>query len=157
MMYLPQHDRRSAGMVTGVGFGLLVTGFMLLIYDDEADIGNRKEDRTTCSEDHEVIGDWRLYIGNLIIAGFAFGIGEAAMIDDKTIAEDTLQARGELGGKCYLRNEIEHIFSGRELFFYQVDIDIRFTAGSDAMQEDYLLALMPKSLDSIGTFLLCGG
>ena len=53
-MFLGQDDRRCPGMIARVGFGLFVTGFMLLIYDDQPDIGNGEEDGTSCSEDHVV-------------------------------------------------------------------------------------------------------
>ena len=59
-MLLGQHNSRCTGMIARIGFRLLVTGVMLLIDDNQADVRDGQEDGTSWSEDHEglVIGDW---------------------------------------------------------------------------------------------------
>ena len=121
-MLFSQDNGCGAGMITGIRFGLLVTGFMLLIHNDQTYIRDREEDGTACSENHEMLGD---LIVDLFVSLFAFCIGESAMIDDELIAEDLLQAGGELGSQGNLRNEIEHVLPLRQLRLNQMNVYIR--------------------------------
>ena len=75
----------------------------------------------------------------MFVALFAFGIGEAAVVNNEAVTEDTLQPGGELGSECYLGYEVEHILAGCQLFLDQMDIDIGFSAGGDAMEQDDIL------------------
>ena len=79
------------------------------------------------------------------------------MIDHESVTENTLQTRGELGSKGYLRHEVQHILTLLQLRLNEMDIDIGLTGRSDAMEEHNILAGSPKSSDGIDGFGLCGG
>ena len=95
-------------------------------------------------------------IGYLFVSLLAFGIGETAMIDNQLIAENLLQAGGELGSQRNLRNEIEYVLPLCQLRLNKMNIDICFSAGGYAMQEHNVLIGIPIILDFIDTFRLCG-
>ena len=58
LMLFRQDNGCRARMITRVRFRLLITRVMLFIYDDQSDIRDGQEDRTSWSQDHEVIGDF---------------------------------------------------------------------------------------------------
>ena len=132
-----QNDCRVPGMIAGSGILLLIGILMFLVHNHQSKIAERKENGRTDSQ-NDIISFFR----QLLLPDFhPFGIGEFRVVNAQTIAEYALQAFCNLGGKGYLRQQIQYLFSLPDGLFYQMDIDFCFSAGSHSMQQTDILRL----------------
>ena len=68
-----------------------------------------------------------------------FGIRKLRVIDAQTRTEHPLQPFGNLCGQGYFRQQIQHLLPLPDNFFYQMDVNLRLSAGRDSMQQTDIL------------------
>ena len=129
---------------------LLEAGLVLLIYNNQSKAAEGEEDATAHPHD-DVVG----MVGeHLLIHLHALCVGVAGMIDTQPVAEDPLQALGQLGGENYLGEHVEHLPPLLQLLLYEVDIDFGLAAAGDSVQQAGAL-LLPRCLNLVHRHLLC--
>ena len=126
-----------ASMIARGGVLLLVGVFVLLVHNHETEVAERKEDGGADAENNVIV-----CFRQLLLPDFhPFGIGELGVIDAQSGAEYALQALCDLCSESYFGQEIEHLLSLPDGFFYQMNIDFGLAACRDAMQQADVLAL----------------
>ena len=136
-------------MIAGSRVLLLVTGLMLLVNNDKAQVLERQEHRRTGSQYHVV-----RVLRELFLPYFhALCIRIPGMVNTQPIAKHALQSLHHLHRQRYLRQQIEHL-----LFLFQSPLDevyvnLRLTARRHAMQQCHI-TLHHRHQDGIVGILL---
>ena len=108
---------------------LLVGVFVLLVHNHKTEVAERKKDGGADAENN-VIACFR----QLLLPDFyPFRIGELGVVDAQTGTENALQALCDLRSEGYFGQEIEHLLSLPDGFFYQMNIDFGLAACRDTM------------------------
>ena len=68
-----------------------------------------------------------------------FGIRKLGVIDAQTRTEHPLQPFCNLCSQRYFRQQIQHLLPLPDNFFYQMDVNLRLSAGRDSMQQTDIL------------------
>ena len=116
-------------MVAGGRVLLLVGVLVLLVHNHEAEVAERKKDGGADTEDNVIVCFRQLLLPDF----YPFRIGEFGVVDAQTGTENTLQALCDLCSESYFGQEIEHLLSLPDGFFYQMNIDFGLAACRDTM------------------------
>ena len=130
-------------MVAGCRVLLFISVFMLLVHNNQTQIAERQKYGRAYSQDNVIPAVRELLLPNL----HPLGIRKLRMIDTETGSEYPLQTFGDLCRQGYLRQQIQHLLSLTDSFFYQMNINFRFSAGCNPMQQADILSL--KTLRNI--------
>ena len=82
-----------------------------------------------------------------------FGVRVLGVVDAQAVAEDAAQAVHHLNGQRYLRQQVEHLAVLLQLALYKMDVDFSLAAGSDAVQQRYLLLQEREQYLVVGVLL----
>ena len=137
-------------MVAGGRVLLLVGVLVLLVHNHEAEVAERKKDGGADTEDNVIVCFRQLLLPDF----YPFRIGEFGVVDAQTGTENTLQALCDLCSESYFGQEIEHLLSLPDGFFYQMNIDFCLAACRDAVQQADVLALEILQDGVIGALLV---
>ena len=124
-------------MVTWSGVLLLERRLVLLVNDDETEIGERQKQRRARAEYHSVGMVGQLSVPYL----HAFGVAVFGMIYAQTVAKDIAQALHYLHRKGNLRQEIEHLASLAQGLVYEMYVYFGLSARRHAVQKGDILGL----------------
>ena len=119
-----QHHGGVAPVVAGSGVLLLIAGVVLLVHDDQPQLGIGQKHRGAHAQHHtRLVGVEQLFphVHALVVAEFA-------VIDEQAVAKDGLEAPRELRGERDFGHEIEHLPPQLERMGYHVHIDRSFAA-----------------------------
>ena len=128
--HLGAHHGDVAGMVARRLF-LLVGRIVLLVDDDQREIGNRREDRRARADDHARFAA----LDAMPLLG-AFFVGKRRVQDGDFVAEDLVQIGGDGGREADFRNQQNGGASGFEHRAHAGEIDGSLAGAGDAVQKD---------------------
>ena len=132
-----KHYCRRARMVAGSWVLLLERRLVLLVNDDETEIGERQKQRRARAEYHSVG-----MVGQLSVPYLnTFGVAVLRMIYAQTVAEDVAQTLHYLHRKGYLRQQIEHLAAFAQGFVYQMNVYFGLSARRHTVQQRHVLRL----------------
>ena len=153
-MHGGQHNGSITGIVARRGVNLLETAVVLLVNDNQPDVGIGQENRRTRPDDDLLLGGMCVTeIANLLPYLNPFVGAITRMIHTQTVTKIFLQAIDNLCSKSYFRQQIQHLFSSVNGFLDEFDVDFSLAARSDTMKQNRLVYLK-SFVDSIVCFLL---
>ena len=104
--HVGKHDGGVAGMIAWRRLLLLVTLFVLFVYDDEAEVLEGEEDAGTDAE-NELVGGG----GGLPFVDFQpLHVSKLGMVNAHAVAEYVAKTFGDLGGEGNFGEEVEDLF-----------------------------------------------
>ena len=130
-----QHSGGITCMVAGGGVLLLICILVLLVHDNQAQLAEGQEHGRTHSQNDVISAVRKLFLPDF----HPFGIRKLRVIDAQTRTEHPLQPFGNLCGQGYFRQQIQHLLPLPDNFFYQMDVNLRLSAGRDSMQQTDIL------------------
>ena len=139
------HHRHVARLI-GDALLLLVAGVVLLIDDDEAEIGEGKEQRRA-GADHEL----RLIFGNRPPHPSAHRRGKPRMPLRRLGAKPLLAAGDEMTGERDFRHQHQRLFAFGERRGDRLEIDLGLARAGDAVEQGHA-----EAVAHIGEHLACG-
>ena len=124
-------------MITGSRILLLICILMLLVHNDQSQITERQKYGRTDPQNNIIPFLSQLFAPNL----YSLGIRKLGMINPQTRTEYPLQTLCDLSCQRYFRQEIQHLFSLTDRFFYQMNIYFCFTTWCNSIKQTDIFLL----------------
>ena len=135
-----QHHGYVAGVVAGSGVVLFVTGFVLFINDDQAQIVERQKHRRPHPNHKLILPGYDAFPDFHPLVVRKFGVVNAHFI-----AKNALQTNHDLGRQRNFGKQIQHLRAAGQRLLNQVDIHFGFATSGNAMEQYDILAVELRS------------